>query len=314
MASEEQYSEAPGGQSNGANCFSGVLASIVLCFVVFYSFKEPPIATVNARELLWSYDGSRGLKSNRWGEVKILDNQCGGKRQSPIKIDTNCTKEIGGKYPIRLLNYGDDIDQGIIKFGVEEVELKNLSGNRCISEKHKDFCLEQIDFHWGNHINCSEHGIDSRNFALEMHLYHRTGSGASGAIQYAVVAILFEMSTADNQALDPLLSVIVKASGSPKPVTFTSLRISGLLPMVNGSLDRYYSYQGSATIPPCTQNHVWYVLADVLNISEAQMTLFRSLRNSRNGHPGDNCRPRQPLNGRIVYRSFESDKYTGCTR
>jgi len=52
-----------------------------------------------------------------------------------------------------------------------------------------------------------------------------------------------------------------------------------------------FSYIGSLTTPPCTENVEWFVLQTPATASRAQIEAF----SSRLGH---NNRPVQPLNGR----------------
>ena len=41
--------------------------------------------------------------------------------------------------------------------------------------------------------------------------------------------------------------------------------------MLPKNLHRYYSYQGSLTTPPCTENVQWFLLADTVPFSMAQV-------------------------------------------
>jgi len=67
---------------------------------------------------------------------------------------------------------------------------------------------------------------------------------------------------------------------------------AGLLPHASA----YYTYIGSVTAPPCTEDVTWYVLKIPVEISAEQIHAFAEL------YPHD-VRPIQPLNGRIVKES-----------
>lgn len=58
----------------------------------------------------------------------------------------------------------------------------------------------------------------------------------------------------------------------------SSLNLQDMLPE---NLHSYYSYQGSLTTPPCTENVHWFVLADTVKLSRTQVmhgaTLSKSL-------------------------------------
>ena len=56
---------------------------------------------------------------------------------------------------------------------------------------------------------------------------------------------------------------------------------------------RYFTYMGSLTTPPLTENVEWYVLKQPITASRAQLDALR-------GFYADNFRTPQPLDGRIV--------------
>jgi carbonic anhydrase len=55
----------------------------------------------------------------------------------------------------------------------------------------------------------------------------------------------------------------------------------------------YFSYTGSLTTPPCTEDVKWHVMRQPIEISYAQLAAFKKLYKM-------NARPVQPLNGRRV--------------
>jgi carbonic anhydrase len=58
----------------------------------------------------------------------------------------------------------------------------------------------------------------------------------------------------------------------------------------------YYTYSGSLTAPPCSENVDWYVMKKPVEISPAQIATFAKL------YP-DNARPLQPTNDRKIQES-----------
>jgi carbonic anhydrase len=72
----------------------------------------------------------------------------------------------------------------------------------------------------------------------------------------------------------------------------------------------YYNYVGSLTTPACSEGINWFLMANPLYLSSAQVLAFTSvLAQEQNGVVGmsrgaDN-RLVQPLNGRPVYASFQ---------
>ena len=59
---------------------------------------------------------------------------------------------------------------------------------------------------------------------------------------------------------------------------------------------RYYTFMGSLTTPPCTEDVQWLVFKQPLAISPEQLSIFERL------HP-PNARPLQPGFGRIIKES-----------
>jgi carbonic anhydrase len=55
----------------------------------------------------------------------------------------------------------------------------------------------------------------------------------------------------------------------------------------------YYMYAGSLTTPPCSETVTWFVLKQPSSLSKAQFKAFNRIL-------GDNFRPLQERNGRIV--------------
>ena len=102
-----------------------------------------------------------------------------------------------------------------------------------------------------------------------------------------VVSVLFEEG---NQA-----DFLEEFSSNLPPNTdqyFTSedlINIEDLLP----NNFEYYTYRGSLTTPPCSQIATWIILKNAVEASEDQIRNIRDII-------GNNYRPIQPLNGRII--------------
>jgi carbonic anhydrase len=58
----------------------------------------------------------------------------------------------------------------------------------------------------------------------------------------------------------------------------------------------YYTYMGSLTTPPCTEDVLWMVFKQPIQISAEQVGIFAHLYKH-------NARPIQPSNGRLIKMS-----------
>ena len=71
-----------------------------------------------------------------------------------------------------------------------------------------------------------------------------------------------------------------------------ALNLAGLLPEQRN----YFAYMGSLTTPPCTEDVLWLVLKQPLQISPEQIAIFSRLYHH-------NARPVQPSNNRLIKES-----------
>jgi len=148
----------------------------------------------------------------------------------------------------------------------------------------------------------SEHAVNGQLAAAELQLMYQQ-EGATGTQGAAVISVLYEIGNED-----PLL----KSFGLPG---LAPLSTKGTMPIIGAvnvstSLAAYlqggfYSYIGSLTTPPCSENVQWFVLSTQGTVSAAQVAAFKA--SNTNADPANN-RPLQNLNGRQVLQS----SLTGC--
>jgi len=138
------------------------------------------------------------------------------------------------------------------------------------------YALEQIHFH-----TPSEHLLEGRRLPLEMHLVHRSRTGA-----LLVVSVLFEAGAA-NPFLERLLDDAPAHPGRidrREPVDVAA---------AVGSSAHFYAYDGSLTTPPYTEGVTWLVRTDRATASNEQIVRLLVLE-------GGNAREVQPLGARPV--------------
>lgn len=146
-----------------------------------------------------------------------------------------------------------------------------------------DKTYELVQFHFHHK---SETAIHGKHSPMEVHLVHKDKDG-----NLAVVAVLLHEGES-NPAVATTWSNIPgekEKAVSPDGVEIQAVQ---LLPKNH----RYYTFSGSLTTPPCTENVTWIVMVEPVTVSKEQIEKFAKL------YPDDE-RPVQPLNGRVVLQS-----------
>ena len=217
---------------------------------------EPPV----------EYSGSEGPE--HWGELHEEWRPCGeGREQSPVDVGDAAPAQDGalkfryGPAPVSISDTGRSI--GFAPVANDLLIIGERVGGR----------LKQVHFHAP-----SEHHVDGRTYAMELHLVH---TGADG--RTTVVGVLVEEGAA-NKAIE---SASRQLPDGGEPPIVGDLDPAGLLPADTRSV----RYRGSLTTPPCTEGVRWIVLTSPITMSAEQIARFRE-------HYDGNNRPLQPLNGR----------------
>ncbi|ESO96281.1 hypothetical protein LOTGIDRAFT_66515, partial [Lottia gigantea] len=204
---------------------------------------------------------------------------CGGMQQSPINIDT------------KSVSY--DPDMGAFDFSQFDVSSNshvfNITNNghsgKFISHSNEMYCkggglpgefkTAEFHFHWGSDDSRgSEHGIDMKNYPLEMHIVHyntKYGTLTNAKSQpdgLAVLGVMFEISETDNPNFEPITSALHNIRREGEREAITNLHISNLLPK---NPEMFYRYKGSLTTPPCFESVTWTIFAVPQKISSKQV-------------------------------------------
>jgi carbonic anhydrase len=240
-----------------------------------------PAATIasGVRATHWGYEGEHGPAN--WGTLDPAYAACDkGKAQSPIDI----TKAGTGTGNPWKLNYKSSslriahhehvaelVDNGhTIQVTVEK--------GSTLTTSRDTYQLKQFHFH-----TPSEHTIDGKSFPMEVHFVHQSADK-----NFAVVSLLFAEG-ATNANLAKLIANFPKAKGESANLPEVKLDLALHLPTTNAA----YTYMGSFTTPPCTENVEWLVFRDPVMASREQLDAFAARLKS-------NKRPVQPLNGRTI--------------
>jgi carbonic anhydrase len=231
---------------------------------------RPALAEHSEAAHPWSYDGAHG--PSHWGDLKPEYAECKkGKHQTPIDIRGAKIVDL----PAIEFSYAPSqfriIDNG------HSVQVNPAPGNY-ITVGGKRYDLQQ--FH-----HPSEERINGKAYPLVVHLVHKDADG-----KLAVVAVLLQ-SGSENPFVEELWKDL-PADVEEEHASKHTLDLLRLLPAKRG----YYTFAGSLTTPPCSEDVTWFVLKQPVTISKSELATFAK----KYSH---NARPVQPLNGRAVQAS-----------
>nr|XP_022911307.1 carbonic anhydrase 2-like [Onthophagus taurus] len=168
--------------------------------------------------------------------------------------------------------------------------------------------FNHVVFHWGKSDNLgSEHAINGKKFPLEIQAVHYNDNydSYSEALNspngIAIVSYLFNINekTTGDLALDLIQKPFEMLASVPTGEVELdyAFPISLLTPPI---YKRYVTYNGSLTLPPCSENVIWIVNYKPRSITMLEMEKFRMLYNNSEGLI-NNFRPLQMTNQRDIY-------------
>ncbi|HUL68058.1 MAG TPA: carbonic anhydrase family protein [Burkholderiaceae bacterium] len=223
----------------------------------------------------WSYSGSTGPA--KWASLEKDFGSCAlGRTQSPIDIHDSAAKKADlpaiifdyKPAPLKIIDNGHTIQV-------------NYAPGSFITVGGKQFELVQFHFH-----KPSEEKVNGKNYDMVAHLVHKDTDG-----NLAVVAVLLKKGSA-SPLVKTLWDNLPKQKGHEMAVDAVTINIADLLPGDKA----YYTFAGSLTTPPCSENVTWFVLKNPSSISSDEIARFAK------SYPM-NARPVQPLNGREIKTS-----------
>ena len=218
----------------------------------------------------WSYSGPGG--PSHWQDIADTFALCAtGKHQSPIDIVSAVKAPLPAiefhysASPLRIIDTGHSIQV-------------NYAAGSTIVVNGESYELKQFHFH-----EPSEEHLHGRSFPMVAHLVHQNAHG-----DLAVIAVLFKKGKA-NAFLTPIWKNFPVDKNVEHLAADVSIHLADILPATGG----YYTFPGSLTTPPCSEDVTWFVLKTPVELSAEQIALIDER------YP-DNVRPVQPLNDRVV--------------
>ena len=223
----------------------------------------------------WTYAGPTGPA--KWGSLAKDFATCKlGQTQSPIDIlDADARK---GDMPPLLFNYKSSplriVDTG------HTIQI-NYAPDSWITVAGRRYELIEIHFH-----RPSEEKINGKGYDMDAQFVHRDKDG-----KLAIVAVLLEQGK-ESPLIKTLWSNLPPAREKEHVVDAVQINAVGLLPQNKN----YYTFVGSLTTPPCSENVSWFVLMTPTQVSADEIARFAR------AYPM-NARPVQPVNGRDIQGS-----------
>jgi carbonic anhydrase len=222
----------------------------------------------------WTYSGATG--PTKWANLSKEFKSCkSGEESKQSPIDIPDAKARKGDLAGLLFNY-KSVPLKIVDNG-HTIEVIYPPGS-FVSIEGKHYELQQLHFH-----KPAEEKIDGKGHDLDAHLVHK---GPDGKLM--VIAILFDAGK-ENKTIKALWDHLPKEKDKEVTVDAVKINAVDLLPNDKG----YYTYAGSLTTPPCSEQVTWYVLKTPVQVSADQIARFGRI------YP-NNARPIQPFNDRDI--------------
>ena len=267
-----------------------------------------------------NYNWNYAVKGNDW--------ECGcqeGMEQSPINIpdienvfESSVTpiftfSPIAAKSPITSID-GELKSQEYLKIKHFKNALRILHNDigKIVTLDGSVYIGEEIIFH-----TPAEHKLNGKKMDMEMQIIFY-GRSKGDIAKQVILSFLFEQRAGVyNKFLEDLDIFSLPNESNPEKDIKNDLFIPRIFYNVDEDMElntrpfSFYTYQGSLSMPPCSEGTIHYVVSDPIPLASVNIQLFREALKKNNildDAPLSNARRTQPLNGRKVFY-FDKNKY-----
>ncbi|CAH0479837.1 unnamed protein product [Peronospora belbahrii] len=256
--------------------------------IVTFALTESANVTTQGRP--WGYRQNPNMvHPSQWADKW---KSCGSDRQSPIDIVTTPRSTKGQKLP---LVFSGNCPQFNLWNPQEPLEADVVGGNCAVSLNGAAYNMAQFHLHAP-----SEHTLNGKQMDGEVHFVHLTEDRSA----ILVVGVFLRICSKSDEWLGPVLDALEQVGSTERSnALLVNLRSYSSLVQKAYKTGGIYNYAGSLTTPPCDATVDWWVVQDPIQISAADFDrLHQDLIKYSITDNGNNARPTQRLNGRVVVR------------
>ncbi|KRT79277.1 hypothetical protein AMK59_8261 [Oryctes borbonicus] len=180
--------------------------------------------------------------------------------------------------PLVYENFENEADLAVtnnghtVQFKLNTNPMPTITGGPLLG-KYK---FMQFHFHWGAHDEeGSENQVNSHSFPMELHVvFYSTAYGTfENATQHpdglCVVSFLYSKSEEDNENYNQIINLLPRVNevgNSAKGIDPIVLEL-----LLTEDKEHYYTYGGSLTTPPCTEDVTWIEFKSTIPLSHKQV-------------------------------------------
>uniref|UniRef100_A0A7S1KXP7 carbonic anhydrase n=1 Tax=Alexandrium catenella TaxID=2925 RepID=A0A7S1KXP7_ALECA len=221
---------------------------------------------------------------------------CSGSRQSPINLKASDVQEAGSDNFLNKCSWKPVKDVDVENSGRGLQVVNNQLGYFAYIDEEGNQAYYQVT---GVKLHMpSEHMINDKPYDAELQVVHQKQKHVNDLMKddMAIASFLFRIGDEESPLLKQLhLPGHPVQEDAPTKMALPLDLMRALGPVMDGS---YYRYDGSITVPDCSESAKWFVFETPLSMSKAQADAFKTL------FPGTgNNRPVQELNGRTVVKN-----------